>query len=153
MFLLLLYHFKDWVLQSCSDIQIFLKLLFFFFQLLELFTPLCPLGLCNFMEPNTSEKLPIMQHLKNFPAYYGTWRFITMFTRALHWSLSWARSIQPIPLYHISLRSVLTLSSHLCLCLPSGPFFAFLSISYMHSSSPLFMLHVLPILSSLTSSL
>jgi hypothetical protein len=29
-----------------------------------------------------------VQLLKNFPAFYGTWRFITMFRRALHWSLS-----------------------------------------------------------------
>jgi hypothetical protein len=34
------------------------------------------------------EKLPIVQPLKNFPAFYGTRRFITVFTRALHWSLS-----------------------------------------------------------------
>jgi hypothetical protein len=42
------------------------------------------------------EELPILQLLKNFPAFYGTHRFITVFTRALHWSLSWARSIQSI---------------------------------------------------------
>jgi hypothetical protein len=30
------------------------------------------------------EKLPIVQPLKKFPAFYGTRRFITMFTRALH---------------------------------------------------------------------
>jgi hypothetical protein len=34
------------------------------------------------------EKLPIVQPFKNFPAFYGTRRFITTFTRALHWSLS-----------------------------------------------------------------
>jgi hypothetical protein len=34
------------------------------------------------------EKLPIVQLLKNFPAFYGTRRFITVFIRALHWSLS-----------------------------------------------------------------
>jgi hypothetical protein len=39
------------------------------------------------------EKPPIVQPLMNFPAFYGTRRFITVFTRALHWSLSWARSI------------------------------------------------------------
>jgi hypothetical protein len=33
------------------------------------------------------EKLPIVQPLKKFPAFYGIWRFITVFTRALHWSL------------------------------------------------------------------
>jgi hypothetical protein len=37
------------------------------------------------------EKLPIVQPLKNFPAFYGTQRFITVLTRALHWSLSRAR--------------------------------------------------------------
>jgi hypothetical protein len=36
------------------------------------------------------EKLPIVQPFKKFPAFYGTRRFITVFTRALHWSLFWA---------------------------------------------------------------
>jgi hypothetical protein len=45
------------------------------------------------------EKLPIVQPLKNFLAFHGTRRFITAFTRALHWSLSWARSIHFIPSY------------------------------------------------------
>jgi hypothetical protein len=36
----------------------------------------------------TLEKLPIVQLLKNFPAFYGT-RIITAFTRALHWPLSY----------------------------------------------------------------
>jgi hypothetical protein len=43
------------------------------------------------------EKLPIVQPLKNFPAFPGTRKFITAFTRAHHWSLSWARSIQSPP--------------------------------------------------------
>jgi hypothetical protein len=34
------------------------------------------------------EKLPIVQLLKNFPEFYGTRWFITVFTIALHWSLS-----------------------------------------------------------------
>jgi hypothetical protein len=37
------------------------------------------------------EKPPIKQPLKNFPEFYGNCSFITMFTRALPWSLSWAR--------------------------------------------------------------
>jgi hypothetical protein len=32
-----------------------------------------------------------------------------VFTRALHWSLSWARSIQSIPSHPISVRSILIL--------------------------------------------
>jgi hypothetical protein len=55
------------------------------------------------------EKLSVLQLLKNFPPFYGTRRFITVFTRALHWSLSWAKSIQSIP-------------SHLRLGLPRGLF-------------------------------
>jgi hypothetical protein len=43
------------------------------------------------------QKLPIVQPLKNFPTFYGTRRFITVSTRAFHWWLSWARSIQSIP--------------------------------------------------------
>jgi hypothetical protein len=38
------------------------------------------------------EEPPSLQLLQNFSAFYGTRRFITVFTRALHWSLSWARS-------------------------------------------------------------
>jgi hypothetical protein len=58
-------------------------------------------------------KLPVAQLLKNFQTFYGTQRFITVLTRALHWSLSWVRSIQSIPPYPISLRSILILSSYL----------------------------------------
>jgi hypothetical protein len=58
-----------------------------------------------------------MQIPKNFPKFYGTWGFITVFTRTLHWSISWARSIQSIPFYLIS---ILILSTHLRLGPPSG---------------------------------
>jgi hypothetical protein len=34
------------------------------------------------------DKLPIVQLLKNFPAFYGTRRFNTVFARALHRSIS-----------------------------------------------------------------
>jgi hypothetical protein len=43
------------------------------------------------------EKPPVAQPLKKFPTFYGTQRFITVSTRASHWSLFWARSIQSIP--------------------------------------------------------
>jgi hypothetical protein len=68
------------------------------------------------------EEPPIVQPLKNFPASYGTRSFNTVFTRAFHWSLSWAISIQSTPSYPISLRSILILSTHLRLGLPSGLF-------------------------------
>jgi hypothetical protein len=68
------------------------------------------------------EEPPIVQPLKKFPAFYGTRRFNTEFTRVLHWSLSWAISSQSTPSHPISLRSILILSNHLRLGLPSGLF-------------------------------
>jgi hypothetical protein len=96
------------------------------------------------------EKLPIVQPLKNFPAFYGTRKFITAFTRALHWSLSLARSIQSIPSHPISLRSILILSTHLRLGLPSGIFPSGFptNLLYAFLFSP-FVLHAVPISSSL----
>ena len=48
--------------------------------------------------------------------------FIAEFTRPLHLSLSWARSIQSIPHHSTSWRFILILSSHLRLGLASGLF-------------------------------
>jgi hypothetical protein len=45
-------------------------------------------GCTNLMGLNLLEKPPVVQLLKNFPIYYGTRRFINVFTRTLHWSLS-----------------------------------------------------------------
>ena len=42
------------------------------------------------------------QLLKKFPAFYGSQRFISAFTRACHLSLSRARSIHSMPPTHIS---------------------------------------------------
>jgi hypothetical protein len=53
------------------------------------------------------EKPPIVQPLKNLPEFYGTRRFITVFTRALQWFLSWARSIQSTPSHPIHVRGFL----------------------------------------------
>jgi hypothetical protein len=39
------------------------------------------------------EEKPNLQLLKNIPAFYGTRRFITVFTKALHWSLFWAAAV------------------------------------------------------------
>ena len=42
------------------------------------------------------EKLTGSQVVNKFPAFYGTWRFITAFTSDRHVSLSWVRSVQTI---------------------------------------------------------
>ena len=64
------------------------------------------------------EKLTGLQLVKEFPAFYGTRRFITALTSARH--QSWASSIQSTHPHPTSRRSILILSSHLCLGLPSG---------------------------------
>jgi hypothetical protein len=68
------------------------------------------------------EKLPGFQLVKKFPAIYGTRRLITAFTSFCQLSLFWASSIQTIHPHPTSWRSVLVLSCHLRLCLPSGLF-------------------------------
>jgi hypothetical protein len=68
------------------------------------------------------QKLMATQLVKKFHSFYGPRRFITVFIRTRHWSLSWYRCIQSTPPLPISLRSSLILSSHLRLCLPSGLF-------------------------------
>ena len=68
------------------------------------------------------EKLTVPQLVKKFPAFYVNRWFITTFTTARHLSLSWASSIQSIPPHPTSWRSILILSSHLRLGLPSGLF-------------------------------
>ena len=76
------------------------------------------------------------------PAFYGTWRFITIFTTASHLSLPWATWIRPTIYHFTSVRFISALSHlnpvhnlsfylckihfsikfHLCLCFPSGLF-------------------------------
>ena len=68
------------------------------------------------------EKLTSSHLVKKFPAFYGTQRFITAFTRAHHLHLSWARSIQSMPPHPTSGRSILILSSHLRLGLSMASF-------------------------------
>jgi len=68
------------------------------------------------------EKLTSSQIVKKFPAFYGTRKFITAFTSASHLYQSWVCSIQSRHPYPTSWRSILILSSHLCLGLPSDFF-------------------------------
>jgi hypothetical protein len=53
---------------------------------------------------------------------YGPGSFINALTEARHWTLSWASQIQFAPSIPICLTSILMLSSHLRLGLPTGFF-------------------------------
>ena len=68
------------------------------------------------------EKLTGLQLVKKFPAFYGTRRFITALTSVRHLSLSWASPNHSSYPHTTSWRSILILSTHLRLGLPSGLF-------------------------------
>ena len=68
------------------------------------------------------EKLTGLQVVKKFPAFHGTRMFITALTSVCHLSISWASPIQSTYPHPTSWRSVLILSTHLRLGLPSGLF-------------------------------
>jgi len=66
------------------------------------------------------EKLTGLQPVKKFPAFHGTRRFITALTSIRHLSLYWTSPIQSIYPHPTYWRSVLILSTHLHLGLPSS---------------------------------
>ena len=68
------------------------------------------------------EKLTGLQLVKKFPAFHGTQRFITALTSVRHLFRSWANPIQSTYPHPTSWRSILILSTHLRLGLPSGLF-------------------------------
>ena len=76
------------------------------------------------------EKLTGSQLIKKFCAFYGTWRFITIFTRAWHLSLFWARLIQSMPCQSHFLKT------HFNSTLPSATQFSkcFLSLRFPHQN-------------------
>jgi len=69
--------------------------------------------LTGWMHGTVLEKLIIVQLVKIYAAFYGTKRFVTVFTSAHQWSLSWCRCIHSTPSNPISVRAILILSSHL----------------------------------------
>jgi hypothetical protein len=59
------------------------------------------------------EQSPSWEASQEIPRFYGTRKFITIFTTARRWSLSWARWIQSKSSHPSSLKCILILSSHL----------------------------------------
>ena len=82
------------------------------------------------------EKLTGLQLVKKFPAFHGTRRFITALTSVRHLSLSWASPIQSIYPQPTSWRSILILSTHLRLGLPSGLFTSGFPSKALYTPSP-----------------
>ena len=82
------------------------------------------------------EKLTGLQLVKKLPAFHGTRRFITALTSVRHLSLSWASPIQSIYPHPTSWRSVLILSTHIVLGLPSGLLPSGLPTKTLYTPSP-----------------
>ena len=82
------------------------------------------------------EKLTGLQLVKKFPAFHGTRRFITALTSVHHLSLSWASPIQSTYPHTTSWRSILILSTHLRLGLPSGLFPSGFPTKTLYNPSP-----------------
>jgi len=82
------------------------------------------------------EKLTGLQLVKKFPAFHGTPRFITALTSVRNLSLSWASPIQSIYPHPTSWRSVLILSTHLRLGLPSDLFPSGFPTKNLYTPSP-----------------
>ena len=79
------------------------------------------------------EKLTCSQIVKKFPAFYGTWNFITAFTSARQLSISWASLIQSMSPHPTFWRYILILSSNLLLGLPSGLFVSGFSTNTLYT--------------------
>jgi hypothetical protein len=74
------------------------------------------------MVPGTSWESSCRSVTQEFPDILWNPRFISMFKRARHLSLSWIRLIESITPHPISLKSILILSTHRRLGLPGGHF-------------------------------
>jgi hypothetical protein len=82
------------------------------------------------------EKLTGLQLVTKFPAFHGTWRFITTLTSFRHPPLSWANPIQSIYPHPTSWRSILILSTLLRLGLPNGLFPSDFPTKTLYTPSP-----------------
>ena len=101
---------KDWNTVTCKSNNLTYLNIYLLIYLLTPWTKVI-------LEKSISCKL-----VKKLLTFYGTRRLITTFTNPSHLSLSWATSTKSMPPHPTSWISVLILSSHLRLCLPSGLF-------------------------------
>ena len=77
-----------------------------------------------------------------FPAFYGTRRFITAFTRHHHLSIHSDKLIQSMSSHPIPWGPILILSFHLCRSLPSSLYQSgFVTKPCMHLASPPYVPH------------
>ena len=88
------------------------------------------------MVQSPSKELTGLQLVKKFPAFHGTRRFITALTSVRHLSLSWTSPIQSTYPHPISWGSILILSTHLRLGLPSGLFPSGFPIKNLYTPFP-----------------
>jgi len=76
----------------------------------------------------STEEVPCLKEqtaarvLKNVSAFYGTRKFITLFTTVRHWTLISAGIIQSRPSQPICIRPMLVISSHVHLAIRESPF-------------------------------
>jgi len=82
------------------------------------------------------EKLTGLQLVKKFLAFHGTRRYITALTSIRHLSLTRASPIRPIYPHLTFWRSIIILSTHLRLGLPSGLLLSGFPIKTLYTPSP-----------------
>ena len=88
------------------------------------------------MAQNLSWEVNWFAASQEIPPFYGTRKFITALTTVRHLSLSWANPIQSTHPHPTSWRSILILTIHLRLGLPSGLFHSDFLIMTLHAPSP-----------------
>jgi hypothetical protein len=108
----------------------------------------------NAVELSPSRHAASCAATQELPQPYKTEGLVTVLTRALHQTLSWARSVHSIPLHPIFPKSILILSAHLRFILPRDPFRTGFPTNNLcvFLLSP-FLLHDLPIKHSFTRSM
>lgn len=76
--------------------------------------------------------------VKIFPVFYKNWRYMNIFIRTCHWSITWIKWIRTINLHAVSLRYILVVFTQVCLNFLNGVSLSFtFKIMYSFLNSPL----------------